>query len=249
VRKQENRVDLTHVTIEGELFALSLYRSRQRKRSIAFKMESDTSLRVTAPFSTSLHSITQILQKRSAWIKSEKAARQNSSYGADLSQGSAFSYLGHKYKLHITQGNPQSSFCRLQPHILNIHIPDDTLSSEALGQEVRLEILLWMKKRARIKFKKRLDLWAHRMGVHYKKLMVTDPEQRWGSCSRDNIIRLNWRLMMAPLSVLDYVVAHELAHIPHKDHSLRFWAFLSKEMPDYKERRKILRSIEKRLMV
>jgi hypothetical protein len=224
--------------------AFSVTRSRRRRRTIAFKMESDLSLRVLAPFSVRLGALTKILQDRAPWIVRELANRKTVAPQNDFADGASFSYLGHAYTLRVTQGDHAPQCCFLSPRFLRVHVPDAALSPENLRREVRLEILLWMKKRARVKLKKRLDLWAEKMGVDYKKLIVTDPARRWGSCSADNIIRLNWRLMMAPLPVIDYVVAHELAHVRHKDHSPRFWAFLAQAMPDAQARRKILRRIE-----
>jgi predicted metal-dependent hydrolase len=80
-------------------------------------------------------------------------------------------------------------------------------------------------------------------------LIVTDPERRWGSCSADNIIRLNWRLMLAPLPIIDYVAVHELAHVRHKNHAPRFWALVEKTLPEWRARRKILRTLEHSLML
>jgi predicted metal-dependent hydrolase len=92
-------------------------------------------------------------------------------------------------------------------------VQQENLSAAGMRAEVKLELTLALKKRARVKFKRRLDLWAGHMGLDYKKFVLADAERRWGSCSADNIIRLNWRLMLAPLALIDYVVVHELAHV------------------------------------
>ena len=110
-----------------------------------------------------------------------------------------------------------------------------------MRDEVKLEITLWLKKRARTKMKKRMDYWAKKMGVSYRQLILSNPERRWGSCTVKNVIRLNWRLIMAPLPLIDYVVVHELSHVVHKNHSPRFWGLVEKIMPDYVERRKQMR--------
>jgi predicted metal-dependent hydrolase len=244
VKARNSEPDTGFITVGDTRVAFSVFRSRKRKRTIAFKMEHDASLRIMAPASTSLFYLTKFLQSRAPWVARRLAERQKTSPGCAFTDGASFIYLGCKYILRVTQGGNAPQSCTLSPHKLHIHVPDENLSPENLRAEVRLEILLWLKKRARVKFKKRLDLWAMRMGVSYKKLIVTDPEQRWGSCSVDNIIRLNWRLMLAPLPIIDYVVAHELAHVRHKDHSPRFWAFVAKAMPEWQALRKRLRHIE-----
>jgi predicted metal-dependent hydrolase len=235
------------ITVGDAQVAFTVTRSRKRRRTISFKMEADATLRVLAPLSASLSYLTKFLQSRAPWVSQRLAEHHKTAPLCDFSDGQTVTYLGHSYALRVTSGKHAPQSCKLSPRIMHVHVPDDSLSPENLREEVRLEILLWLKKRARVKFKKRLDLWGKRMGVNYKKLMIADPDRRWGSCSVDNIIRLNWRLMLAPLPILDYVAAHELAHVRHKDHSARFWGFLGQSMPDYLARRKTLRKLEQGL--
>jgi predicted metal-dependent hydrolase len=236
------------LAVGDERVAFSVVRSRRRRRTIAFRMESDAHLRVLVPFSASLRSVARILQNRAPWIARQLVAQKKVAPVCDYSDGSVFMYLGYECILHVTQGENAPQSCILSPHVLRVHVPDERLSGDDLRQEVRLEIMLWLKKRARVILKRRMDIWAARMDVSYKKLILTDPERRWGSCSADNIIRLNWQLMKTPVPIVDYVVAHELAHIRHKNHSPRFWGFVAKAMPDYLARRKVLRQIERGIM-
>jgi hypothetical protein len=236
------------VAVGDARVGFSVVRSRKRKRTIAFKMERDATLRIMAPVSTSLGYLTRLAQSRAPWV-AQKLAEHAALPQNSFTDGSILPYLGRPHILCVTQGGGTPQSCILSPHRIHVHVPDETLSPEHLREEIRLEILLWLKKRARVKLKKRLDLWAARLNVRYKKLIVSGPEQRWGSCSADNIVRLNWRLMLAPLAVIDYVVAHELAHIPHKNHGARFWATLEKHMPDCQARRKTLRRIERELVL
>jgi predicted metal-dependent hydrolase len=237
------------IILNGEWVHFSVFRSKRRKRTIAFKIERDGNVRVLAPCLATLGGIEKTLEKRASWIMRERAMRKKQGGREEFTDGAVFSYLGYPCVLSVTQGGKAPSSCLLRSRRLRVHVPEEKLSPENLQHEVRLEILLWIKKRARTKLKKRLDFWAERLGVRYKKLVVTNPEQRWGSCSVDNIVRLNWRLMMAPLQILDYVVAHELCHIRHKNHSPRFWGFLAEAMPDYQMRRRALRHVERNLVV
>jgi len=225
----------------------SIYRTPRRKRTIAYKMERDASVRIAAPLSASAGSVLKILKRQAPWITRERALRKKLLTHNDFLEGSLFPYLGRAYRLYVTQGKQAPLGCRLKPHALHVHIPDPLPSREALREQIRLEILLWLKKRARAKIKKRLDFWAARLDVRYKRFVLASPERRWGSCSADDVIRINWRLIMAPLPILDYVVAHELCHVRHKNHAPRFWAFLTKAMPDCRQRRKILRAMESSL--
>jgi predicted metal-dependent hydrolase len=240
------------ILLDGERVGFSVVRSKRRRKTVAFKVERDGTVLVLAPIKARLSSIEKILQKRATWIVDElQARRENIENDAtdEFTDGAVFRYLGHRCTVRVTQGGDALQSCRLLPRVFHVHVPDDKLSRENLRQEVKLEMMLWVKKRARVKFKKRLDFWADRLGVRYKKLIVTNPERRWGSCSVDNIIRLNWRLMMTPLPILDYVVAHELCHVRHKNHSPRFWGLLGEKMTDYRARRKVLRSVERGGMI
>jgi len=234
------------ITLNGERIDYSVVRSKRRLRTIAFAFGRGADLRVLAPWVASPASIEKILYKRAPWILRERQLRKRDDGKPEYSDGATFSFLGHPCVLKVTQGQGAAS-CRLAPYALHVHVAEENLSPEDLQHEVRLEILLWVKKRARTKLKKRLDFWAKRLGVKYSKFILANPEQRWGSCSPDNTIRLNWRLMMAPLPILDYVAAHELCHVRHKNHSARYWAFLAAAMPDYRERRKVLRGLERHL--
>ena len=249
MKRAEKEAERGTLAIDGEQISFSIVRSRKRKRTIAFKMENDASLRVLVPFKASTCAVIKVLQKRASWILREKEERQKGLPQDSFTEGSLFPYLGYPLTLHITHDHAAKHSCLLLPNILRVNTPIEDLSAESLKEETRLEILLWLKKRARVKFKKRLDLWSQKMGVTYKKLIVSGPERRWGSCSVDNVIRLNWRLMMAPLPIIDYVVIHELAHIKHKDHSARFWGFVAQILPDYLKRRKILRQLERKLVI
>ncbi len=232
------------IRIDGEDVPFSIFRTLRRKRTIAYKMERDASVRVAAPLSASSGSVVKVLKRQALWITRARALRKNLLAKHGFIDGSVLPYLGRAYVLRITQGDYARQGCKLKPHVLHVHIQTPTPGPSGLREDVRLEILLWLKKRARIKFKKRLNYWADRMGIRYKSFILARPERRWGSCSADDVIRINWRLIMAPLPVLDYVVAHELSHVRHKDHSPRFWSFLAKTMPDCRARRKILRQME-----
>lgn len=87
----------------------------------------------------------------------------------------------------------------------------------------------------------RVAYFAARMGVTYGRITIREQKTRWGSCSSKGNLNFNWKLMMMPKEVLDYVVVHELAHRKEMNHSKAFWAVVEKELPDYKERRRLLK--------
>ena len=109
--------------------------------------------------------------------------------------------------------------------------------SETRPEQLTRALKLHLMREARIEAEHLLDHEAHRLGVQWHALRIGDPRAQWGSCTRDGTVSLSWRLLMAPPEVFRYVVIHELCHLPHPDHSPRFWALVGQQMPDYTQHR------------
>lgn len=97
-------------------------------------------------------------------------------------------------------------------------------------------------------FPERTAYFASRMGVSYGRITIREQKTRWGSCSAAGNLNFNWKLVLMPPEILDYVVVHELAHRREMNHSIRFWQIVERELPDYQSRRHLLREYEKQLM-
>ena len=99
----------------------------------------------------------------------------------------------------------------------------------------------WYRGKAEALFAQRAAYWADRMGVAYREIRVKDQRTLWGSCSREGNLNFNWRVVLAPPEVLDYLVVHELAHLREMNHSRRFWAHVAAHCPGWKDHRRWLR--------
>jgi predicted metal-dependent hydrolase len=234
--------------LAGRRISFTVARSKRRRRTIAFEMDNPEILKITAPMRASLFSIRSVIRRNSGWITRRLAELQRAGASAPRSpqnygDGDRVTYLGDAYKLNVTQDKNLPQGCRLRPRRMLVNLHAETLAESDLREEVRLEVLLWLKKRAKAKLQKRLDFWAGQLGVGYRKMVVANAARRWGSCSAQNVIRLNWRLIMAPLPILDYVAVHELCHVRHKNHGAGFWRQVASVLPDYQARRKRLRII------
>ena len=98
-----------------------------------------------------------------------------------------------------------------------------------------------LKKSAKIYFKDKIELYSNIMGLKYSRMRITSAKKRFGSCSSAGNISFSYRLMLYPEAAREYVVVHELAHLVHMNHSADFYALIAKYMPDYKERKKLLK--------
>jgi len=115
------------------------------------------------------------------------------------------------------------------------------LPHTAEAEQLREAVQSWMQRQARRIFEERCEWFAQRLGVEVRRVSLSSAQTRWGSASADGVIRLNWRLVHFALPIIDYVVAHELAHLRVMDHSPRFWEVVESVVPDYKERREALK--------
>lgn len=111
-------------------------------------------------------------------------------------------------------------------------------NNELITDEVRKQGI----EKAKHVFPERIRYYAGIMGVTYGLVTLREQKTRWGSCSSKGNLNFNWKLILMPIEILDYVVVHELAHRVEMNHSERFWKVVESVMPDYKERRKILKS-------
>jgi len=122
--------------------------------------------------------------------------------------------------------------------------PGDPLLLSAPGDPETLpsRVTRYLKKQAKADLTRSVNRHAEALGVEYKSISVKDTRSRWGSCTSDGQLSFSWRLIMAPPKVLDYVAAHECAHILEMNHSPKFWAHVSRCVPDWKRQRAWLRT-------
>ena len=147
--------------------------------------------------------------------------------------GEKFLYLGEWYPLEI-----QESSNRGAP--LTLAFGKFILSHDRIG-EARDLFCHWYKKEAKEKITERVDHYGNRFQLLPEGIKITSARSRWGSCSRDNRLSFSWRIIMASLTIIDYVLIHELVHIREKNHSQKFWNYLESVLPDYRKHRSWLR--------
>ena len=122
-------------------------------------------------------------------------------------------------------------------------------AAEPAGERLSMEEIRDLASRALKWFPGRVAYYAPLVGVSYGRITVRNQKTRWGSCSAKKNLNFNWKLMLAPPDVLDYVVVHELCHLVHMDHSQAFWALVGSVLPDYRVRRRWLKEHGDELML
>jgi len=220
---------------------------RARRRSIGFIVGPE-GLSVNAPKWVGLRDIEIALQEKAAWIlrklreQHERAQRLHAAK-VDWHDGTTIPFLGDTVIIVLdprTTGavlNTESAALPGVPH-LTLHIG---LPHTATAAQIRDAVQSWLQRQARRVFEERCQLFTQRLGVRYTRLSLSSAQTRWGSASADGSIRLNWRLIHFALPTIDYVVAHELAHLREMNHSPRFWDVVRSVLPDYEHARGTLK--------
>lgn len=205
---------------------------RAKRRSIALIVERDGSLTVRAPRRVTLRDIEQFIREKTDWIlrSREKLKTIAPIRKKEFLDGETFLFLGADYELRLVP--PQRPALKFDGGF--------TLSISARERGERM-FTQWYKTQALTIFTERVNRYAALHGFEPKQVKVNSAKTRWGSCTSTGTINFTWRLVMAPLEVIDYVVLHELAHLKVKNHSPRFWKLVEKICPDFKRRRKWLK--------
>ncbi len=220
-----------------------LVRSRKRRKTISLYVKEDGRIIVYAPSRTPSWEIEKFVERKQSWI-SERLLEKERSPGPvekKFVSGEGFLYLGEPLPLQI-KDDPD------ERHPLKLSFGEFILNKSCI-ERARELFIEWYKKEAKQKLSERMNYYSNRFQLFPKGIKITSAQTRWGSCSRDNQLCFSWRIIMAPLSVLDYVLIHELVHVKEKNHSMKFWSCLESIIPGYKRHRRWLREHESQLKI
>jgi hypothetical protein len=149
--------------------------------------------------------------------------------------GASFPYLGELFTLAVQPSSSASARATLRSGELLITLPRDVIGDE---NHIRALLRKWYRDRARAEIEPRAHSYAAEMGVNFNRIFIKDQRTVWGSCSRKANLNFNFRLVMAPETVLEYIIVHELSHLKEPNHSTRFWETVEGVLPDYRDHRK-----------
>ena len=213
---------------------------RGKRKTIGFVVGVE-GLSVRAPRWVTLRDVDAAIKEKSDWIlrKLLETRQRHARVEAtriDWKDGAQFPFMGEPVVIRL---DPKHGFASVGgtldasdavggPRVLRLAV-----AQNAEASQIRDAAQAWLMRHARRLFIERLDHFAPRLGVRWQKLSLSNAATRWGSASVDGSIRLNWRLIHFRLPVIDYVVAHELAHLRVMDHSQRFWETVESVVPDY----------------
>jgi predicted metal-dependent hydrolase len=205
---------------------------RSKRRTIALIIERDGSFIVRAPLRAPQAAIETFIQQKEDWITRTRKKMKSVQpiLGKQYADGEKFLFLGSSFDLKLV--GFQKPLLRFD-NGFTLHS-----AAQIKGEQV---FTRWYKERALEIIAGRVRHYSQQYNFTPKQVKISSAKTRWGSCSSNGMLNFTWRLVMAPLDVIDYVVVHELAHLRVKNHSSKFWKEVEAVYPEYKKQRKWLR--------
>ena len=232
IRKFANeRVEFGNLDLEVQI------ERTNRKRTISLQVK-DNKLIVKAPRTASRQSLDDLIQRKQSWIKKRAIlnVEERKLRNRKFSDNEKFYYRGNEYRLSLIFGGKEE--VKISEGFLIVTCKDD----RAMGsKEVKTFIEDWYVRESTKILNTRTYEFAKKMKVEPSAITVKNYASKWGSCTASNKISYNWRIIMAPDCIVDYLIIHELCHIIEHNHSKNFWYQVGKYCEDFKKKRKWLR--------
>lgn len=228
--------------IHGQTVPYIVKRSLRAKH-IRLEVKQQTGLTVVIPYSYKDRQLPKLLESKGRWILSTLAKHsrvESLSAKKGLKNGEAIPYLGRDLEI-VIRDNTGIDSVTVQHNRLIV-----TLRSQGNGI-LELALERWYRMQATKLIKERAEKLSTQLGLTCNELVIRGQKTRWGSCSRKRNLSFNWKLMMAPELVIDYVIIHELSHLKEMNHSKKFWEIVAKHCPRWREHRKWLKEHEVQL--
>ncbi|OZM58355.1 zinc metalloprotease [Lottiidibacillus patelloidae] len=199
---------------------------------------------VIAPENTSIDKINNELKKKAPWIIDKLNAINEVLFPPEPKEfvsGEKFPYLGRTYRLKVSRGEDvKKATLSFYQGRFWAQVPAAN-EEEKMKEQLKYLFKHWYIQHGQAKVEERLSLYAEKMDVKPKLVKLKEQKMRWGTCTSDGAIYLNWKVIMAPMQIVDYLLVHELAHLKYPNHSKDFWRLVATILPDFEHRKEWLR--------
>ena len=212
----------------------------RKRKTMSIEVETTGEVTVIAPVGTSTDDIVEKVKSRAGWIVSKQYESKfinDTKIEREAVSGESYMYLGRNYSLDIRvdEDTDNISVKLFQgKFIVNTYTKDEDLIKKAMEN--------WYREKTLDKVKERVSYYSSYFNNEVTTVKVKEQKKRWASCTSKNELLFNWRCVMAPVFVLDYIVVHEMCHMEYKNHSKDFWNRVYAVMPDYEVRKSWLKN-------
>ena len=210
--------------------------TRSQRKTASIYIERDGRVSVLVPETLTGKQVEELIERKRKWIYSNLAEWHDlnaAKVRREFVNGESFLYLGRSYRLKLARD--QESPLLLKDGYFCLHVNNGSRRTATAAFRD------FYREKGRQRIPERVAYYGDRMGVWPKAVKIIDLKNRWASCSPGGNVNFHWKCMMAPPTVLDYIIVHELAHLIHANHTVAFWNEVDKVMPDYGERKEWLR--------
>ena len=200
-------------------------RRSAKRKNVTITVERDRTVVVHAPDDVPEDKLRQLVDSKRQWLfeklnDAQKYQPLPHAPGKELVNGESALYLGRAYRIELVDTADDA-----------VHFTGQFLIPRSRASERKRVLRQWYMERAQEKILPRVKLYAKSLGVSYEQAKISDSRFRWGSCTPGNNLNFNWRLIKAPMFVIDCVIVHELAHLIEANHTPRFWNIVRAQLP------------------
>jgi len=210
----------------------------KRKKTISISVK-DGNVEVKAPFNLNQNEIDAFILKKEKWIKNKILLQKSIKKPPEKKfiNGEVFKFLGKNLKLKINISDAKKTY--IKNDYICLDLKNNTKNKK---EKIKKELQLFYRSSSERILKEKTLTESKKMNLKVKEIKVRSYKNRWGSCSSNGNISYNWKLIMAPEKIIDYVIIHELCHLIHFNHSRDYWGEVSKKLPNYRESKEWLKS-------
>ncbi len=225
----------------GSVIEYEIRRSTRRRKSIQVAVDG-SGVSVSAPMAVDDDYLRAFVRKRAAWIIRNAEAEKLRAAPKRFVSGETVPYLGRNIRMAVSDGEEvRSPQVRFDHWRLRIAVPAGLEGSER-ADRVRAAVTAWYRVRAEARVPPVVERWWPEFGRGKRSaILIRNQRKRWASCAPDGTLRFNWRVVMVPPALLEYIVVHELAHLRVRNHSPDFWNLVTAAVPDAQARRRRLK--------
>ena len=220
----------------------NIRRSVKRRKTVQITVDGG-GVQVAAPSTAEDSKLREIVRKRAPWILDHSFEGLLAIQPKRFVSGETLPYLGRNIRMVIETKKQRIPEVRFDHWRFRVSVPTG-LDDEIRRDRVRRAFVNWYRRRASDRLGAAVERWWPILGSgEISRVLIRDQRLRWGSCAPDGTLRFNWRTVMLPSRLIEYVVVHELAHLKLKNHSADFWGLVTRVLPDAQQRRRDLRTI------
>lgn len=212
----------------------------RKRKTLSIEIKPPGIIRVIAPYRANKDKILEIVKSKGKWITDKLIVAERMEYilpEKEFINGEGFLYLGKCYPLHFIHDD---SIKKTEVSFSNEEFSIETNTQDR--EIIKAAMETWYRKQGLKVVLERVEYYKSFVNRQPKSVKVKEQKRRWGSCTSRGDIYLNWRCIMAPIELIDYIVVHEMCHLIQLNHSSDFWKEVKRVLPDYEKRKEILRN-------